>query len=154
VSFELCLNSVLVGHIPCDKAICVPQTLTVREVLGKLQAERGDSVVISDGSRILGIFTERDALRMMAVGADLSVPIGSAMTAKPAVAKMGESLANVIQTMAKGGYRRLPIVDAPHGEIRLLKVAHILHYLAEHFPKIVYNLPPMPHQTASVREGA
>lgn len=154
MSFELSLDSVLVGHVPCDEALTVPPTMSVRNVLALLQEKHADCVIILDAGKIIGIFTERDALRMMALAADLSVPITQAMTASPAVTRMRESLASVIQTMSRGGYRRLPVVDTPDSKIRLLKVAHILHYLAEHFPKIVYNLPPMPHQTASVREGA
>ncbi len=154
MSFELRLDSVLVGHVPYDRPISVNLGTSVRNVLVLLQAERGDSVVICQGEKMVGIFTERDALRMMAQGADLSVSIESVMTAKPAVTRTTESLANVIQTMSKGGYRRLPIIDDQESAIGLLKVGHILHYLTEHFPKIVYNLPPVPHQAASVREGA
>ena len=36
----------------------------------------------------------------------------------------------------------------------VLKVSGILHYLVEHFPKVVYTLPPEPHHKTAAREGA
>jgi hypothetical protein len=36
----------------------------------------------------------------------------------------------------------------------MLKVAGILNYLVEHFPKVVYTLPPDPHYKPNDREGA
>ena len=43
--------------------------------------------------------------------------------------------------MEEGGYRHLPVVvdDRPVG---ILSVKRIVHYLVEHFPATVYNLPP------------
>jgi hypothetical protein len=29
-----------------------------------------------------------------------------------------------------------------------------MHYLAEHFPSVIYNLPPEPHHSTQEREGA
>jgi hypothetical protein len=56
--------------------------------------------------------------------------------------------------MSKGGYRRLPIVDEAGKPTGILRVKGILRYLVEHFPAVVYNLPPEPHQTTQQREGA
>jgi hypothetical protein len=56
--------------------------------------------------------------------------------------------------MSFGGYRRLPIVDDKGRPTGLLKVPGILHYLVEHFPNVVYNLPPTPHHSTQEREGA
>jgi hypothetical protein len=55
--------------------------------------------------------------------------------------------------MQKGGYRHLPVVidDKPVG---ILSVKRIVHYLVEHFPTMVYNLPPHSPPTPPRREGA
>ena len=44
--------------------------------------------------------------------------------------------------MSGGGFRRLPIVDEAGSVHGVLKVSGLLHYLVEHFPKIVHTLPP------------
>lgn len=148
------LDSELVGQLPLDATIQVAPQDSVREVLSRLAEERGDSVLVCDAGRLVGIFTERDAMRMMALGTDLSTPVSMAMTASPAKLGPRDSLATAIRTMSVGGYRRLPVVDQAQSPLGMLKVSHILHYLAEHFPKIIYNLPPAPHHAAPLREGA
>ena len=56
--------------------------------------------------------------------------------------------------MAHGGYRRLPIVDDQGRPTGIIKVEGIMHYLVEHFPSTVYNLPPNPSVVQQEREGA
>ena len=55
--------------------------------------------------------------------------------------------------MEEGGYRHLPVVvdDKPVG---ILSVKRIVHYLVEHFPATVYNLPPGFQTFLPRREGA
>ena len=55
--------------------------------------------------------------------------------------------------MIEGGYRHLPVVHdgLPQG---ILSVKRIVHYLVEHFPGTVYNLPPDPGMVHHEREGA
>ncbi len=55
--------------------------------------------------------------------------------------------------MEEGGYRHLPVVvdDKPVG---ILSVKRIVHYLVEHFPATVYNLPPYSQAFLPRREGA
>ena len=65
-----------------------------------------------------------------------------------------DTLGAAITKMAHGGYRRLPIVDAEGRPVGFLKVGSILHFLVDHFPSTVYNLPPKPHHSTEAREGA
>jgi CBS domain-containing protein len=59
-----------------------------------------------------------------------------------------------IAKMSSGGYRRLPLVDEENRPVGMLKVSGILRFLVEHFPKMVYTLPPSPHHRMQQREGA
>jgi hypothetical protein len=56
--------------------------------------------------------------------------------------------------MAEGGYRHLPIVDDQHRPTGVVAVHGIVHYLVDHFPNTVYNLPPDPKASTRDREGA
>jgi CBS domain-containing protein len=72
----------------------------------------------------------------------------------PVTLRKADTVAHAIGLMSAGGFRRLPIVD-DSGRVRgVLKVSGILHYLVEHFPKVVYTLPPEPHHKTVTREGA
>jgi len=56
--------------------------------------------------------------------------------------------------MEEGGYRHLPVVDVTGKPLGVLSVKRIVHYLAEHFPATVYNLPPDPSSVPQSAEGA
>jgi hypothetical protein len=56
--------------------------------------------------------------------------------------------------MEEGGYRHLPVVDESSRVVGILSVKRIVHYLVEHFPNTVYNLPPDPNAVQQQREGA
>jgi len=45
-------------------------------------------------------------------------------------------------------------VDEAGRPVGVLSVKRIVHYLAEHFPATVYNLPPDPGVVPQEREGA
>lgn len=152
--FQLRLDTETVGQMDLPMPLMVDPETTVRAVFGQLQeASRGSVSVCRDG-KLVGIFTERDALTLMASQADLDVSIESVMTTNPATISARDTVEAAIAKMSLGGYRRLPVLDDEGRPIGLLKVSAILHYLVQHFPTFVYNLPPRPNQTSRQREGA
>jgi CBS domain-containing protein len=112
------------------------------------------AVLICRDGKLLGIFTERDALKMMAGKANFDVKLSEVMTRNPVTLSRRDSVGSAIAKMSQGGYRRLPIVDEGGRPVALLKIEGILHFLVEHFPSVIYNLPPEPHQITQDREGA
>ena len=76
------------------------------------------------------------------------------MVPDPVTVKQTDTVGQAISAMAKGGYRRLPVVDNAGHPIGVLGVSRVLEYMVEHFPRLVYTLPPQPHQTSPEREGA
>jgi hypothetical protein len=45
-------------------------------------------------------------------------------------------------------------VDEADRVVGVLSVKRIVHYLVEHFPATIYNLPPAPGGVQQAREGA
>lgn len=154
MNFHLHLDSEQVQHIPADDAFSAGVKTSLREVMHRLKESNVGSILVLDGERLAGIFTERDALQLMAGGADWDVPVESVMTPNPVTIPLEASIGTAIHKMCVGGYRRLPVVDAAGSPKLTLKVSHILHYLVEHFPRYVYTLPPSPDQATQSREGA
>ncbi len=152
--FQLRLDTETVGHMDLPMPLCVSPETSVREVFGQLKTTGRGSVSICEGSKLIGIFTERDALHLMASGGEFDVPIEAVMTRNPATMLVTDTVEAAIAKMSLGGNRRLPVLDAEGHVVGLLKVSAILHYLVQHFPKFVYNLPPHPNQTMQHREGA
>lgn len=152
--FQLHLSTERVDHIDLPTPLVVEPTVSVRSVFEMFLNQRRGCAVICVAGKVEGIFTERDALRLMASGGELDVPIEAVMTRNPAVVRADETIETAIARMSIGGYRRLPVVDNEMRPVATLKVSTILHYLVQHFPKFVYNLPPKPDHTTRHREGA
>jgi predicted transcriptional regulator len=154
VDFQLDLETETVEHCYASEPLCAAPDETVRVVLRKLQQARTGAAMICAGEKLVGIFTERDALRLLGEGANLDAPVSQVMVENPVTLRKADTVAHAIALMSAGGFRRLPIVD-DQGRVRgVLKVSGILHYLVEHFPKVVYTLPPAPHHKMVTREGA
>lgn len=154
VDFQLHLETETVEHCHPSQALCAQPTDSVRSVLRQLQAAKTGAAMICERGKLVGVFTERDALRLFADNANLDMPVSEVMIRNPVAVRKSDTVGRAISLMSGGGFRRLPIVDengAVHG---VLKVSGLLHYLVEHFPKIVHTLPPEPHYKTADREGA
>jgi CBS domain-containing protein len=114
----------------------------------------GCLLVVEDG-RLVGIFTERDLTqRILAVGKSFTEPLSECMTPNPVTVYAKDSIRSAVRKMEAGGYRHLPVMDERDRPVGLLSVKQIVHYLVEHFPQTVYNLPPDPGAAQPCREGA
>jgi CBS domain-containing protein len=154
VDFQLHLETETVEHCHPSKPLCAQATDSVRSVLRLLQAERTGVALICSGDKLAGVFTERDCLRLLADGANLDVPVAEVMVRNPVTIRKTDTVARAISLMSVGGFRRLPIIDDQGRVEGVLKVSGLMLYLVEHFPKVVYTLPPEPHYKAAEREGA
>src|SRR5438874_4188594 len=64
----------------------VSPSQSVAEAVSLMRRERVGCVLVTEGDRLLGIFTERDLVRkVMAVGKPLTVPVSDCMTPNPIV---------------------------------------------------------------------
>ena len=154
MAFQLSLNTELLEAASPKKPLIVEPELPVCEALRLMKAEQSGNVLVCRDGVLVGIFTERDALRLMAVSADLQVPMVQVMVADPVTVEAHQSVAHAIATMSQGGYRRLPLVDEEGRPVGVIVVTGIVHFLVEHFPETVYNLPPQPEPMTQEREGA
>ena len=133
----------------------VRQTQTVAEALALMRHEEVGCVLVCAAERLVGIFTERDLMRrVMAQGKPLTLPVSECMTPDPVTVHPKEPIGVAVRRMEEGGYRHLPVVDEMGKPVGVLSVKRIVHYLVEHFPGTVYNLPPDPDAVQHEREGA
>jgi CBS domain-containing protein len=154
MDFQLNLNTETVAETHPSKPLAVSPQTSIAEVFELLKRERTGSVLICREGVLVGIFTERDALKLMADSADVQAPIASVMTTRPVTVHVHETVSSAINRMASGGYRRLPMVNDVGRPIGMVKVSGILRYLVEHFPRAIYTLPPQPKAGHLERDGA
>jgi len=148
------LASDRISQLDLSVPATVSPTATVRDAVARMREARKGCVLICDDRRLVGIFTERDFLiRVVGEGVDLDAPVTRYMTASPATIHPANTIGSVIRKMLSGGYRHLPVVDE-QGVLGIVSVRALIHYLVEHFPTRIYNLPPEPRQVQRSREGA
>ena len=71
----------------------------------------GSIVIVDDVGRPIGIFTERDLLRLVAQGASLDSPVDSVMSRDLVVVKDVEGVVRAAMLMSEHRIRHLPVVD-------------------------------------------
>lgn len=154
--FQLQLGTDSVSHAHPQEALCIDSGTSLHEVLARLKDERQGCCLVCQDGRLMGIFTERDAVRLIAQanGLDLNAPVDEFMSTKLVTISTSDSVETAIATMSRGGFRQLPMIDEQQQPVGIVNVAGVLHYLVEHFPQYVYNLPPTPHHATQRREGA
>ena len=91
----------------------LPPTATVRDAL-QLMADRNiGSVLIMQGEALLGIFTERDYARKLALKglASADTPLADVMTAKLYVVGPRQTVQECMGIMSQARLRHLPVVE-------------------------------------------
>ena len=107
----------------------IEATADVNEAIRRMHDKGIDCVLVTEGDRLVGIFTDRDAvLKVAGRPSGESRPIGSLMTHDPVVLRHDETIAVAINKMAVGGFRHIPIVEdgRPTGVITARDVFHHL----------------------------
>jgi CBS domain-containing protein len=128
---------------------------SVAEAVALMKQHRVGCALVCRGDELVGIFTERDLMRrVLAPGLPLTTDLESCMTLGPVVVQPKDSVTAAVRRMEEGGYRHLPVVDESGRPLGVLSVKRIVHYLAEHFPATIYNLPPDPSVYPLRAEGA
>lgn len=88
-------------------------------------------MAVCDGSRLVGILTERDVLRLAAGGADLDVtPVGEAMTKDVVTAAADAGILAAAALMAERHVRHLPVVEGEN-LLGIVGIRDLLAALAE-----------------------
>lgn len=155
MNFETALKTEKIHALGSREALTVPPDLPLSEVVRRMQERRTGCAVVVEGKKVVGIFTERDALiRGLLAAAAPETPIEKLMTPKPKVLDREDTLAVAIRLMHDGKYRHLPVVNRKREILGLVSVRDIVFYLSENFPLEVYNLPPDPHRISNSAEGA
>ena len=154
LDFDQVLVAVRIGELPRRSVCRVEPSTPLGEVYRRLDEEHGVAVLVCEGSKLLGIFTERDILYRTALESDLETPVGDLMSRNLVTLSADDKLAEAIRTMAEQGIRHLPVVGGEGDEVGLIGGRDVLEMIAEYFPETLLNLPPRLHQKMTTPEGA
>jgi CBS domain-containing protein len=144
-----------VSRLRPTAALQVDASCPVAAAVDLMRLRRVGCTLVCQGGQLAGIFTERDLMtRVLAAGKPLTTPVAEVMTPDPVSVRCKDPIRLAASRMEEGGYRHLPVLDEGGRPVGILSAKRIVHYLVEHFPAMVYNLPPDPRAVPRQREGA
>jgi CBS domain-containing protein len=151
--FDDLLARAQIDELPRRQVCIVDPSMLLGEVYRLLDEEHGVAVLVCEGKKLLGIFTERDVLYRTALEGDPGTPIGELMTSDLVTLQHDEKLASAISTMAEKGIRHIPVLDDDGEQCGLIGGRDVLKLIAEYFPETLLNLPPNLAQKMTTAEG-
>ena len=105
------VRSVVANQTP----LTVPKTTTVLDAAHLMKEHGKGALLVVEGSKLIGIFTERDALfRVVAASRDpVTTRLDEVMTPQPQTIHPDEPFLHAMRIMHRGGFRHLPVAE--HG---------------------------------------
>jgi CBS domain-containing protein len=110
----------------------VEPATSVTECVRLMTAEKIGALIVLDGGRLIGMFTERDALnKVLATGLDPgSTKVAEVMTKNPVSIPPTTTVGDAMELITTRRFRHLPIVD--NGKVlAVISSGHLSHWLVQ-----------------------
>jgi len=121
-----------------QEALIAPARMTVSEAARLMKQNKFGAVMVVEDGRLVGIFTERDALfRIVAEGRDPKiVQLASVMTRDPQTIHPDRPFADALHLMHASGFRHVPVVE----DGRPIGMVSARDALGEELENFIYEL--------------
>ncbi len=100
------MSEILRRQVP----LILPPEAAVREACAAMAARGVGAVLVVRGGRLAGIFTGRDAVRVLAEGRAPTTPLAEVMTPDPTTLGPRHTAIDALRMMQDGGFRHVPVV--------------------------------------------
>ena len=118
---------ILVKHMMLTNVITASPSRTVKEIIETLYKKHiGCVISIDENKKCIGIFTERDAIRLVAENVKLDQPLANVMTKNVITIHEDSSINEVRKTIQTHSIRHLPVVNQENRLVGLLSVRSLL----------------------------
>ncbi|MEM1685007.1 MAG: CBS domain-containing protein [Acidilobaceae archaeon] len=102
-----------IGELVKRPPVTLPPLATVEDAVKLMYRENiGSIIVTSPEGRVLGIFTEKDLVRVIGEGKPLSTKLGEVMTKDPITVREEDTIVKAVTILSEKRIRHLPIVDS------------------------------------------
>jgi CBS domain-containing protein len=118
---------ILVKHVMMTNVITASPNMTVKETIETMYEKHiGCVVVIDEDKKCIGIFTERDAIRLVAKNVQLDQPLDNLMTKNVVTVTEDSSINEVRRIICSHRIRHMPVVNQKGKLVGLLSVRDAL----------------------------
>jgi CBS domain-containing protein len=101
-----------VADVMAFRVVRVAPDDPVRIAVARMLEENVGSVAVCEGDRLVGIFTERDVLRLTGEGPDFAeVHVGDVMTRQLVTLAPGDDILDAARLMGERKIRHLPVLE-------------------------------------------
>jgi len=111
---------------------------SVADVAHRMATNRVGAVLVVDGGRLVGLFSERDLLTRV-VGSDRrpdTTPVGAMATPDPITIQVDAPLRSVIEVFRQRKFRHLPVMQNGR-PVGILSTRDFLEYLVDGFERYI-----------------
>jgi CBS domain-containing protein len=116
-----------IRHMMLKNLVTAKEDVSVEKAIELLYTRHVGSVIITDPEKkCIGIFTERDAIRVVAQRIPLKTPLKKVMTKKIVTIPENASFAEARKKMMSRGIRHLPVVNDEGKLVGLLTIRRVL----------------------------
>jgi len=103
---------VAIADVMAFRVVTVGPDDPVRLAIARMLEEGIGSVAVCEGERLVGIFTERDVLRLAGEGPEFAeVRVGDVMTRNPVTLAPGDDVLDAARLMGERKVRHLPVLE-------------------------------------------
>jgi CBS domain-containing protein len=99
-----------VADLMAGDLLTVEAGAPITDAVRSMDNRRVGAVLVLEGERLVGVFTERDVLRAVAHGLVPEATVGEWMTHGPETIDPDETAEHAAVLMIHGGFRHLPVV--------------------------------------------
>ncbi len=112
--------------------IFVPADASVFDAIRLMKKHKVGCLLVMEGTRLTGIFSERDVLNKLATKAGNleKVLVKEVMTPKPVIFSPDDSIRFAIHEMSVGGFRHIPVVNN-HNPVGIISIRDVLGYVCQ-----------------------
>jgi CBS domain-containing protein len=100
-----------VADLMARDILTVEAAALLTDAVGQMNDRGVGAVLVLEGERLVGVFTERDVLRAVAAGLTPEATVGDWMTRGPETIEPDDTAEHAAVLMIHGGFRHLPVVD-------------------------------------------
>jgi CBS domain-containing protein len=101
-----------VADVMAFRVVTVSPEDPVQLAIARMLEENVGSVAVCEGERLVGIFTERDVLRLAGEGPDFpEVRVGDVMTRQPVTLAPNDDVLDAARLMGERKIRHLPVLE-------------------------------------------
>jgi len=111
--------------------LTTPSDALVRDAVARMSERGVGAILVVDGDTLVGIFSERDALkRVLGAGLDPNqTRVAQVCTHEPLVVRQDAPVKACLDLIKKHGIRHIPVVDVEHRPVGILSSRDFLSYV-------------------------